>query len=121
MHTLADLQRTAEIQFADIVLTTFLTEHKLRIMVQGMGFVDVYLSQRLSDRFSFHWETQDRAGTIYRYDNFPDTNWSHLPSYPYHFHRETQNTVEVPPFPPTVVEGFISFMDFVKSEVDRRK
>ena len=44
-HTLADLQRIADIQFSDIVLTTFMIELKLRIMLRDMGFIDVHLSE----------------------------------------------------------------------------
>ena len=120
-HTLADLQRIADIQFSDIVLATFMIEHKLRIMLRDMGFIDVHLSRKLSEIFSFHWETKDEVGAIYRYDNFPDKNWSYLPSYPHHFHRGTQNVVEVPPFPLTILEGFISFMEFVRSEIEQSK
>jgi hypothetical protein len=117
MATLTDLQRIAEIQFFDIVQTTFQMEHKLRIMVESQGFIDVHLSRKLIDKFSFHWETRNNEGTIYRYDNFPDQNWSHLSSYPFHFHNGTQNNVEVPPFPLKVIEGFIAFMEFVKKEI----
>lgn len=62
-HTLVDLQRIADIQFSDIVLTTFMIENN-------------------------------------------------------HFHRGTQNALEVPPFPLTILEGFISFMEFVRSEIE---
>jgi hypothetical protein len=44
-HTLADLQRIADIQFSDIVLSTFMIEQKLRIMLRDMGFIDVHLSK----------------------------------------------------------------------------
>ena len=117
MATLADIQRVAEVQFSDIVLTSFMVEHKLRIMLRNTSFVDIHLSQKLPNKFSFHWETKDKAGSFYRYDNFPDKNWSHLPSYPYHFHRGNQDAVEAPPFPLTPVEGFIGFMEFVRDEI----
>ena len=52
-HTLADLQRIADIQFSDIVLTTFMIEHKLRIMLRDMGFIDVHLAQ---DAVTDNWK-----------------------------------------------------------------
>ena len=121
MTTIIDLQRIAEIQFSDIVLDTYLLEHKLRITLIDSSFIDVHVSQKLPDKFSFHWETKDAKGTIYRYDNFPDRNWSYLSSYPYHFHKEDQNTVVVPPFPFEVLQGFISFMEFVRNEIKKSK
>jgi len=121
MTTIVDLQRIAEIQFSDIVLDTYLLEHKLRITLIDSSFIDVHVSQKISDKFSFHWETKDAKGTIYRYDNFPDRNWSYLSSYPYHFHNGDQNTVEVPPFPFEVLQGFVSFMEFVRNEIRKSK
>ena len=121
MTTIIDLQRIAEIQFSDIVLDTYLLEHKLRITLIDSSFIDVHVSQKLSDKFSFHWETKNAANPIYRYDNFPDKNWSNLSSYPYHFHKGDQNTVVVPPFPSDVLQGFISFMEFVRNEIVKSK
>ncbi len=82
MTTIIDIQRIAEIQFSDIVLDTYLLEHKLRITLIDSSFIDVHVSQKLSDKFSFHWETKNAENSIYRYDNFPDKNWSNLSSYP---------------------------------------
>ena len=121
MTTITDLQRIAEIQFSDIVSDTYLLEHKLRITLIDSSFIDAHVSQKLPDKFCFHWETKDAKGTIYRFDNFPDRNWNYLSSYPYHFHKEDQNTVEVPPFPFEVLHGFISFMEFVRNEIEKSK
>jgi len=117
MITIIDLQRIAEIQFSDIVLDTNILEHKLRITLIDSSVVDVHVSQKLSEKFSFHWETKDAAGTIYRYDNFPDRNWSYISSYPYHFHNGEQNKVIVPPFPFDISNGFIAFMEFVRAKL----
>ena len=65
MTTITDLQRIAEIQFSDIVLDSYLLEHKLRITLTDSSFIDIHVSQKLSDKFSFHWETKDAEGTIY--------------------------------------------------------
>lgn len=117
MTTIVDLQRIAEIQFSDIVLDTNILEHKLRITLIDSSVVDVHVSQKLPDKFSFHWEVKDATGTIHRYDNFPDKNWSYLSTYPYHFHNGEQNNVIVPPFPLDIMNGFVAFMEFVKGEL----
>ena len=117
MLTLTDLQRIAEVQFADIVQSSIGMEHKIRIILNSRGLTDVHLSRKLPGRFSFHWESGDEEGTIHRYDNFPDRRWSHLPSYPFHFHRGNQYRVEVPPFPKQVPEGFVAFMEFVREQM----
>lgn len=117
MLSLDHFKRISEIEFAGIVKSTHKIDYKLRILLIDNSFVDVYLSRTLLDKFGFHWETMDSDGSIYRYDNFPDINWSHLPTYPYHFHNGSQSSAEASPFPPEPVSGFRAFMDFVKNKV----
>lgn len=114
MPPIDDLKKIAEVEFADIVKDTLFIDHKLRIFLIDKGFIDVNLSQRLPDKFGFHWEVTDPAGTIFRYDNFPDKNWSNVSSYPYHFHNGSQTNVEASPFPLAIVEGFRAFLEFVR-------
>jgi len=56
MPTIDDFKRIAEVEFADIVKSTHRIHYKLRITLINNSFVDVYLSQRLPDKFGFHWE-----------------------------------------------------------------
>ena len=92
MVPIEKLARIAEIEFSDIVDTTELIGIKLRIMLIKEGFVDVWLSRKLADRFGYHWEERS-TGLSYRYDNFPDTKWKHVSTYPYHFHDGSQDNV----------------------------
>ncbi|HLG30215.1 MAG TPA: DUF6516 family protein [Candidatus Brocadiales bacterium] len=117
MPSIDDLRKIAEVEFADIVKDTLIIDHKLRIFLIDKGFIDVNLSQRLPDKFGFHWEVMDSAGSIFRYDNFPDKNWSNISTYPYHFHNGLQMTVESSPFPLTVIEGFRAFLEFVRVKI----
>lgn len=120
MSSIDDLQRIAEVEFADIVTDTITIDHKLRIFLIKDGFIDVNLSQRLPDKFGFHWEVMDAAATIFRYDNFPDKSWIYVSTYPYHFHNGSQDNVEASPFPLTTIEGFRAFMEFVRSKMKKR-
>ena len=56
MH-IEKLARIAEIEFSDIVDTTELIGTKLRIILTEEGFIDVWLSRKLSNRFGYHWKT----------------------------------------------------------------
>lgn len=56
-------------------------------------------------------------GTFYRYDNFPNTAWRNINSYPYHFHNGAQDTVIATPFSTDLLTGFREFMDFVAVKV----
>ncbi len=75
MAAIEDIKRIAEIEFFDIVKSTSQIDFKLRIILINNSFVDVYLSQKLPDKFGYHWECRDELKKVYRYDNFPDNNW----------------------------------------------
>jgi hypothetical protein len=65
-------------------------------------------------RFGFHWERQHLDDRIFRYDNFPDTNWSGVSTFPFHFHDGDQETVVASPFAPTLEQGFREFLEFAR-------
>ena len=114
MVLLDNLARIAEIEFSDIVDATEIMETKLRIMLPEGGFVDVWLSEKLANRFGFHWEHKV-TDLSYRYDNFPDTKWSNVSTFPYHFHDGSQdNVVDSSRFARDIVEGFRDFMNWVR-------
>ncbi len=119
MPTIEDIKRIAEIEFADIIKNSYQVDYKLRIILINNSFIDVYLSQRLPDKFGFHWECKDKKGTFYRYDNFPDKNWQSIATFPHHFHKGSQDAVEVSPFPLTIIKGFRAFMEFVSKKIKK--
>jgi len=86
------------------------------------SYVDVWASQKLPDRFGFRrlcsdWERRHIDGRIYRYDNFPDTDWASVPTFPYPFHIGSQSCVIASPFSHSVEAGFRDFMSFVAGRV----
>ena len=115
MLDINDLERIAKVEFSDIVKSTYKIDYKLRIVLINNSFIDINLSQKLPDKFGFHWEFMDTKGTIYRYDNFPDKNWSSVVTFPYHFHNGEQQKVEASPFLLNVIDGFRAFMEFVRN------
>jgi hypothetical protein len=114
LNPLEQLRRIAEVEFADVVAQTDFLGSKLRVLLNDASYIDVWVSRKMSGRFGFHWECQRPAGRIYRYDNFPDTNWSDVSTFPFHFHDGDQNTVVAAPFAPTLEQGFREFMAFVQ-------
>jgi hypothetical protein len=91
--------------------------YKLRIILSDKSFIDVNISSKLNDKFGFHWETKNTLNEIYRIDNFPDIKWSHLQSFPFHFHVKEQNNVVEYPFSKDIITAFREFMDFVKDKL----
>jgi len=114
---LDEIRRIAEVEFASIVADVAVMGVKLRIILTDTSYVDVWVSKKLENRFGFHWERGHLDGTIYRYDNFPDTDWKHIPTYPFHFHSGSQDAVETPPFSQDVIQGFRDFMGFIEAEM----
>lgn len=111
------IARIAEVEFADIVVSVLRIEHKIRITFIDKSFMDIYISQKLPDKFGFHWERKDEKGTFYRYDNFPDKKWQKASTYPHHFHDSSQDTVKSSPFPLNPIDGFRAFMEFVSKKI----
>lgn len=114
MNRFDPISRIAEVEFADIVLQTDVMGAKLRILLQDTSYVDVWVSRKLNARFGFHWERRHLDGQIYRYDNFPDTDWSTVATFPFHFHDGNQDNVKAAPFAPELEAGFREFMIFVQ-------
>ena len=115
--SIEDLRRIAEIEFGDLVIDSQPLGEKLRIFLADSSYIDAWLSRKLPDRFGFHWERQHIDGTLYRYDNFPNTAWREVNTYPHHFHRGSQNTVESTPFAVEPLEAFRDFLRFVRANL----
>ncbi|MEJ2210557.1 MAG: DUF6516 family protein [Anaerolineae bacterium] len=117
MSTLDVLARIAEIEFSNIVVQTDLLGSKLRLLLVDSSYVDVWASRKLEERFGFHWERRHLDGRIYRYDNFPDTNWSDISTFPFHFHDGSQDRVVSAPFAADTEQAFRDFLGFVETVV----
>jgi len=108
------LARIAEVEYVGFVLQTDQLGVKLRILIKDQSYIDVWISEKMSGRFGFHWERQHLDGKIFRYDNFPDTNWRDVSSFPFHFHKESQENVIDAPFSKDLEQGFREFLEFVR-------
>ena len=111
------LARIAEIEFSEIVSDSARMEEKLRLLLVDASYIDIWLSHTLKDRFGFHWERRHLDGTFYRYDNFPDTEWRAVNTYPHHFHNGSQEAVESATFSKDLTEGFRDFLRFAAAKV----
>lgn len=117
MSSLSQLRRIAEVEFAASVVQTDVLGAKLRILLTDTSYVDVWISRTLGGRFGFHWERRHLDGRVYRYDNFPDTNWSNVATFPAHLHDGNQDNVVAAPFAATPEQGFREFMTFVQARM----
>jgi hypothetical protein len=118
--SLEDIRLIAEVEFASIVDYVEPMGAKLRLVLSDSSYVDVWLSRKLRGRLGLHWERRHIDGCIYRYDNFPNTNWQSVSTYPYHFHDGSQDNVVVSPFSQEILQGFREFMAFVESKLSAK-
>lgn len=117
MSDLDWLRRIAEVEFASIVVQTDLIGAKLRVLLTDGSYIDVWASRKLAGRFGFHWERQHLDGRIFRYDNFPDVDWSAVSTFPFHFHAGSQTHVVAAPFSTELEPAFREFMAFVQRTI----
>lgn len=116
--SLNELQRIAELEFSAIVVDSQLVGEKLRLYISDESVIDVWVARKRQNRFGFHWERRHLDGTIYRYDNFPDTDWQAVKTYPYHFHDGTQENVVNSPFSPEIWTAFREFLVFAQAKLN---
>ena len=111
------VRRVATVEFTDIIVDTELEllptgdPRRLRIWLVDSSFIDVFIS--LSGRYSYHWQRTAYAGNaIYRHDNAPHARWSHVTTFPKHFHYGTDKNVlpsELSDEPMTAIREFCTF------------
>jgi hypothetical protein len=111
------LKRIIDAEYADILTDSIIFRGKLRAFVEDSSFIDVWFSLKISGRFSYHWERRHIDGSMYRHDNFPDTNWQRVSTYPKHFHNGSQDAVEESNIDENPVVGLRQFMEFVRSQL----
>ena len=111
------LKRIIDTEYADILTDTIISRGKLRAFVEDGSFIDIWFSLKISGRFSYHWERRHIDGSMYRHDNFPDTNWQSVSTYPKHFHNGSQDAVEESHIDDSPCVGLRQFMEFVRSQL----
>lgn len=114
--------KIAEREFGDVVISSKVFSYKIRFNLIDGSFVDASIpSRKFARRFSLHWERSHLEGKFYRYDNFPNTKWKKIGTYPYHFHAGSQNKVVESKFRRSLVNGFVDFMFFVRARLKKMK
>jgi len=111
---LESLRRIAEVEFSDLVIQAESMGPKLRLFLVDGSYIDIWAARKLEGRFGFHWERRHLDGRIYRYDNFPDSEWSSVSTFPFHFHDGEQGRVVAAPFATELDQALREFLSFVR-------
>jgi len=88
-----------------------------RAFIRDGSFIDVWFSLKVSGRFSYHWERRHVDGCMFRHDNFPDTNWKIVSTFPKHYHNGSQDAVEESNIDDDPFVALRQFMDFARSHL----
>lgn len=118
MNPVERLRRIAVVEFGGIFEQADILDVKLRLLLKDGSYLDVWVSKKLTGRFGFHWEQRHLGGKMYRYDNFPDSNWKNISGFPYHFHQDDQNLVVTSPFSQDLDQGFREFCEFIRKTLE---
>jgi len=111
------LSRIALEKFGDIVVEAEIISlpsgvpAKLRLNLADDSFVDVWLS---GSRYSYHWQ---RGGSIFRHDNAPHPRWKHVRTFPKHFHRMREESVEESHLSDSPEDALTEFLSFIRREM----
>jgi len=111
------LKRIIDTEYADISSDSIISRGKLRTFLHDDSFIDVWFSIKIAGRFSYHWERRHIDSSMYRHDNFPDTNWQRVSTYPKHFHNGSQDAVEESHIDENPVVGLRQFMEYVRGQL----
>ncbi len=112
------LKTIALSEFGDVVVSAQIMSLptgdplKLRLDIVDGSLLDVFIS--VSGRYSYHWERRliDK-GDLYRHDNAPHNRWSHVATFPKHFHDGSENNVvesSISDDHEKAVRGFLTFV-----------
>ena len=113
------LKRIIDTEYAYLSNDSMISRGKLRAFLTDGSFIDIWFSQKIQGRFSYHWERRHIDGSMYRHDNFPDFNWQRVSTYPKHFHNGSQDAVEESQIQDNPILGLREFMEFVRFKLSR--
>ena len=88
----------------------------VRIYLHRELFIDIFQSLRDPTKFAFHAKVT--GGKIYRLDCRPEKKYQKFKTFPWHFHRESENKVVVSPFSTKKRLAIVQFFKFINKEIN---
>jgi hypothetical protein len=111
------LGEIAELEFGDIVTEVFVGVSELRLVLVDGSLVDVWFSQKLKGRYSYHWERRALDNTIYRYDNAPHRRWESVSTFPAHYHDGSEANVIASDLSAKPHQALRQFLSFIRARL----
>ena len=91
------------------------TPTKIRIYITDGSYLDIWLSS--SGKYSYHWEQRHINGKLYRHDNAPHPKWSHIKTYPKHYHSGIQDNVHESHISHEPAQALKEFLTFIRESL----
>ena len=89
---------------------------KLRIYIIDGSYLDIWLSD--TGKYSYHWEKRHKNGKLYRHDNAPHPKWSHVKTFPKHYHEGSHDNVQESYMPDDPTQAAIAFLTFIREKLE---
>ncbi|MFH2110704.1 MAG: DUF6516 family protein [Candidatus Bathyarchaeota archaeon] len=108
-------------EYPDIVEDTHIhhtssgTPAKLRVYIVDGSYLDIWLSG--SGKYSYHWEHRHITGQIHRHDNAPHPKWSHVKTFPKHYHEGSDNSVHESYLPDDPMQAARIILTFIRERL----
>jgi len=95
------------------------TPTKTRLYLIDESYMDIWLSP--SGKYSYHWEQRHINGRLYRHDNAPHPKWSHIKTYPKHYHDGSQENVKESNISDNPIEAIQAILQYMRKEITSQK
>jgi hypothetical protein len=89
---------------------------KIRIYITDGSYLDIWLSS--SGKYSYHWEQRHINGRLFRHDNAPHPNWSHVKTFPKHYHEGSHDNVQESNIPDDPTQAARAFLTFIRESLE---
>jgi hypothetical protein len=112
--SLRAIRGLVEREFPALVTDTEIIDNKIRVFLVDGSYIDFWWSTQIPGRYSYHWERRHIDGTVYRHDNMPHARWTHIKTFPKHFHNgsdDKANESRINDDPVAAVKEFLEFVN----------
>ncbi len=120
MISFEEIGRLAKRNFSGkIVSVRQINKATTRIEFTDKSFLDIFQSIKDPAKFAYHLQLAN--GIIFRLDCRPERKYKRLKTFPWHFHKKTEENVVVSPFLKDNKTALLEFFEFAKKELVSNK
>jgi hypothetical protein len=116
MISLPEIETLARRTFRKSFISAWqINKTTIRIELRKDSFIDIFQSVHDKTKFAFHAEISKNQ--VFRVDCRPERKYLKLDSFPWHFHKATEESVIASPFSTKKRIALIQFFDYIKETI----